>query len=84
MSKRTLTPTYILFYILFWPDTWRILIGLIAGGLLAPKLMGSDSPPMQTGMIFIMIAAIGYAASAKLGKLISLKLRKLVLKDKFS
>lgn len=82
MPKRPFTPTYILFYLLFWPDTWRITIGLIAGILLTPHLTKTESNPLQTGMLFIMLAAIGYAASAKPAKIISTKLRTLVLKNR--
>ena len=80
MPKRPLTPTYILFYLLFWPDTWRIAIGLAVALIFAPHLSKTDSSPIETGMIAIMLAVIGYAASAKPAQIISTRLRNLILK----
>ena len=79
-QKRPLTPLYIFFYIIFWPDTWRIVIGLAAAGLITPRLIGPDSSWFQTGMLFIMLAAIAYAASAKPARRLSSKLRQIIVK----
>jgi hypothetical protein len=58
------------------------LIGLAAAILLAPRI----TPPDQTGfglvMMHIMLACIGYAASAKPARAISRKLQNLILKNK--
>ncbi|MBI5592211.1 MAG: hypothetical protein HY881_17235 [Deltaproteobacteria bacterium] len=64
MSKRQLTIRYIIFYILFLPDSWQVLTGFIAAYFLTP-LVGL--PGMGYGgraMLFIMIATIGYVVSA--------------------
>ena len=64
LSKRQLTIRYIIFYILFLPDSWQVLTGLIAAYFLTPLIVGL--PDMGYGgraMLFIMIAVIGYAAS---------------------
>ena len=81
MPKRRLTPAFVFFYFLFWPDTWRIIAGLILGGILVPLIMGTGQAITQTAMVFIMLAAIGYAVSAKPARAISLGLRRAILKN---
>ena len=84
MQKRPLTPTYLFFYLLFWPDTWRILIGLIIAGLLTPRLLSSDRVIFELIMLFFMLAAIGYTVSAKPARWITERLRKVILKNRGS
>jgi hypothetical protein len=83
VPKRPLTPGYALFYILFWPDTWRILIGVAAAFWLAPCFAYPELGAFGTGMIYVMLAAIGYAVSAIPARWISARIKKLILKDKF-
>lgn len=83
MNKRRITPAYIFFYILFWPDTWRFVIGLIAAALITPRI----APPDQIAgslVLFVMLAGIGYAASAAPGRKIALFFRNLVLGNRRS
>lgn len=63
---------YVFFYLLFSPDTWRILIGLVAAIFLGPKAvaMGNYTPAGQA-VIWLMILALGYVLSAPVGRLIS-------------
>ncbi len=82
MRKKKLTPGYVFFYILFWPDTWRILIGIAAACLLAPRLVYPDLGTLGTGMIYVMIASIGYAFGTSPARWISDGIKKLILKDK--
>ena len=82
MRKKNLTPGYVFFYILFWPDTWRILIGVAAAFLLAPRFVYSDLGTLGTGMIYIMLASIGYAFSSLPARWISDRIKKLILRDK--
>jgi hypothetical protein len=64
LSKRQLTIRYIIFYILFLPDSWQVLTGLIAAYFLTPLIVGlPDTGYGGRAMLFIMIAVIGYAAS---------------------
>jgi len=82
LAKRPLSPSYIFFYILFLPDSWRILIGIIAAVLLVPFIL---SPEMNFGaraIIYIMSAAIGYTGSSIPARLITEMLKKLILGDK--
>jgi hypothetical protein len=82
VGKNKLTPGYVFFYILFWPDTWRFLIGVSAACLLAPRLVYPDLGILGTGAIYIMLASIGYAFSSLPARWISDRIRKLILKDK--
>lgn len=82
LRKRPLTTSYIIFYILFSPDTWRILIGVAVAVLLAPRIIQSDHGMLGTGAIYVMLASIGYAFSILPGRWISNTLKKLVLTDK--
>ncbi len=82
MNKRPITPSYIVFYILFSPDTWRILMGVIFSVFLSPQAIPED---MNTGgavLIYIMIATIGYSAAGIPGRWISGMFKKLILGDK--
>ncbi len=64
LSKRQLTIRYIIFYILFLPDSWQVLTGVIAAYFLTPLVVGlPDTGYGGKAMLFIMIAVIGYAAS---------------------
>ncbi len=77
-SNRTLL-SYLVFYVLFSPDTWRILAGLAAALLMGPRLTaGKTSGPFGEVIIWVMLLALGYALSAPLGKLISDKLTAMV------
>ena len=66
---------YLLFYLFFSPDTWRILIGLLAAFILGPRVVagGSYSPAGQA-VIWLMILALGYVLSAPVGRFISRRL----------
>ena len=82
MSKHRITPGYAFFWLLFWPDTYRILIGLAAAMLLAPRLTPPDQGGFGLVMMHVMLACIGYAAGGKPARAISGKLKKTILKDK--
>ena len=79
MQKRQITPTYIIFYILFLPDTWQILIGIAAAVILAPLIVQPNLGTPGKIMLYIMIATIGYAASRAVGRGISQMFKKLIL-----
>ncbi|MEZ4528072.1 MAG: hypothetical protein R2941_19355 [Desulfobacterales bacterium] len=79
MQKREITPAYIVFYILFLPDTWQILIGIIAAFLLVPLLVQPDMGTAARGMLYLMTATIGYAASRAPGRWIAQGFKKMIL-----
>lgn len=81
MARRTVTPAYIIFYILFLPDSWRILIGIAAAALLDHFVTGPDTDAIGRTIIFVMLVATGYAASGIPGRFIAGKMKKWILKD---
>ena len=78
--KRPLTPAYIIFYILFWPDTWRVLIGLLAAVLFTPHILPADMALAGRAMLYVMVAAIGWSLSHKPAVWITTQLKKMILK----
>ena len=82
VGKRPLTIGYIIFLVLFSPDTWRILIGLAVALFLAPTIIQPHHGVMGAGVIYFMLASIGYAFSAKPGHWIGGTFKKLFLGDR--
>jgi hypothetical protein len=81
-DKRPLTPGYVLFYILFLPDTWQVLIGVLVACFFTPLIL---SPEMETPakvVVYLMMATIGYAASRRPARGISRLLKKWILGDR--
>ncbi len=81
MKKRPVTPSYIVFYILFLPDSWRILIGIIFSAFLTPLAVTPEMGISAKVLIYIMMATIGYGASGIPGRWISAAFKKLILGD---
>jgi hypothetical protein len=72
---------YVLFFLLFAPDTWRILIGLLATLVIAPRVTaGGDYTAAGQAVIWLMILVIFYVLSAPAGKFISKRLTSLIRK----
>ena len=84
MAKKSLSPGYIFFFILFWPDTWRILIGVLAAVLIAPQLLVATENVFAFAMLHVMIACIGYAATAGIAGVIVRFLKKIILGKRHS
>jgi len=82
LRKRPITPSYILFYILFLPDSWRILIGFIAAWFLTPFIITPDMRISARLMLYVMTATIGYAATGVPARWITRFFKKLILGDK--
>ncbi len=82
VNHRRRTPGYIIFYILFLPDSWQVVIGLICAYYLTPVILSPDMSTPAVAMLYIMIATIGYAASRGPARGISRLLKKLVLGDR--
>jgi hypothetical protein len=80
VKKRKITISYIIFYILFLPDTYRLLIGFLAAWLFAPYVTETKSMPQEGGfVVWVMIASIGYATSARIGNMISSWMKNIIL-----
>jgi hypothetical protein len=69
---------------LFLPDFWQVLTGIIAAYFLSPIIELPDPGIGARAMLFIMIAAIGYAASRMPARGITRILVKWVLGEKRS
>jgi len=74
--------SYIFFYILFLPDSWRILMGIIFSGLLTPLIFTPDIDFSGRVVICIMMAFIGYSATGVPARWITEQFKKLILGDK--
>jgi hypothetical protein len=79
LPKRPLTPGYVIFYILFWPDTWRILIGIALAAILVPLMLSPDMGAFVSVLLFVMVATIGYSLAALPARGITSILKKLIL-----
>lgn len=82
LNKRPITPSYIVFYILFLPDTWRILIGILFSAFLTPLAVTPEMGVAAKVLICVMMATIGYSASGIPGRWIANMFKKLILGDK--
>lgn len=82
MPKRKLTPAYIIFYVLFLPDSWRILFGVIAAVILTPAVVKPEMTDAGRVVLFLMLTAIGYAASRWPANRITRLLKKLIIGDR--
>ena len=82
MQKRQRTFSYYIFYMLFLPDTWQILIGIAAAYLLAPLAMSPATSLFGKVMLYIMIATIGYTVSRLPARGICRIIKKMILGDK--
>jgi len=82
MKKRHVTLSYIFFYILFSPDSWRILMGIIFSGVLSSLIFTPEIDLSGRAVIYIMIAGIGYSATGVPARWITGMFKKLILGDK--
>ena len=65
MAKRSFSFSYVFFYLLFSPDTWRILFGFIGAVVLGPLLtQGRQMSQAAEVMVWLMILAIGWSVTA--------------------
>ena len=82
MQKSSRSFSYYIFYALFLPDTWQIIIGIAASYLLTPLAISRGGGVFGRVMLYIMIATIGYTASRLPARGISRIIKKLILGDK--
>jgi hypothetical protein len=83
-KKRPLTPGYIIFYVLFLPDTWQILVGLLVSNFLTPAILSPEMGLPAKILLYAMIATIGYAASRGPARGITRMIKKWALGDRSS
>lgn len=79
MQKRSLSVSYIFFYLLFSDDTWRIAAGLVCAVFLGPLVtQGRDLSQGGQVMVWLMIMAIGWSVTAWPAKKITGTLKRTV------
>jgi hypothetical protein len=80
MQKRpAVSVAYILFYLLFSADIWRIAAGFLAAVLLGPQVtQGRDLSRSGEVMVWLMIMAIGWSVTAWPAKKITAALQRAV------
>ena len=61
--KKRLTPSTIVFHILFSEDTWRVAIGITLAVVSAPVLRPLDHTGIGRYVMFITAVVIGWAIS---------------------
>ena len=84
MPKRPLTPAYIIFWILFSPDTWRLLMGFVLAILLAPAIGRSQQMgPGGTVLLGVMLTTIGWAVSDLPGRRMAEFCKRAILKGRY-
>lgn len=72
---------FVVFYLLFSPDTWRVLIGLAAALIIGPRATAAgDYGPAGQAIIWLMILVIFYVLSAPVGRFISRRLTEVLKK----
>jgi hypothetical protein len=81
-DKRRITPGYVLFYILFLPDTWQVLAGVLMAYFLTPVVLSPELGSPAKVMIYLMMATIGYAGSRWPARGIVRRLKKWILGDR--
>jgi hypothetical protein len=66
--------------VLFSPDTWQTVIGVVCAALLGPLIVSPEMNLFGQVVLYFMIATIGYAASAVPARWFVQMLKKVVLK----
>ncbi len=65
MQKRRLTFSYVVFYLLFSEDAWRIAAGFCLAVFLGPLVtQGRNMGRGAEAMVWLMILAIGWSVTA--------------------
>jgi hypothetical protein len=72
---------YVVFYVLFSKDIWRILLGCLFAYLLAPQLFKPEITKAGQILIWIMLACIGWSITGYPSKLITNFLKKIFLRS---
>ena len=84
MTKRPITPGYIVFYILFSTETWRILLGIVLSFLVTPGLLPPEFSTAARALVYVMVATIGYSLAGRPAGWIADALKKAILGNTLS
>ena len=82
MTNRPVTPSYIIFYVLFSTETWRIVLGLALSFFATPGLLSPDLSTAARALVYVMVATIGYSLAGRPARWISDGLKKAILGDR--
>lgn len=64
MANRPLTFSYLFFYLLLSPDTWRVLSGFLFAVVFGPMItQGRGLGHAGEAMVWLMIMAIGWSVT---------------------
>ena len=79
MANRPLTFSYLFFYLLLSPDTWRVLAGFICAVVLGPMVtQGRGLGQAGQAVVWVMIMAIGWSVTSWPAKKITGVLQRMV------
>jgi hypothetical protein len=73
------TPAYLLFYVLFSSESWRVAAGFAAAVLITPYLLPGDLSTTGRAMLYLMVGVIGYTLSGMPARRISAWCKKAIL-----
>lgn len=79
MTKRPVTPGYIVFYILFSTETWRIVLGFIFAAVLTPRILPPELSSIARALVYVMVATIGYSLAGRPARWITDALKRVIL-----
>ncbi len=80
MARHPITFSYVLFYVLFSVDTWRIVLGVIFAFALVPHLPAGNIGLGGKVMLWVMVVCIGWWITVYPGKLMAKAVRRFFLK----
>lgn len=75
--KKRLTPSLVLFHILFSEDTWRVAFGITLAVLSAPVLRPLDHTGIGRYVMFITAVVVGWAISKAPSRWIASQIKQL-------
>jgi hypothetical protein len=71
-------PLYLLFYLLFSPDTWRVFAGTVLAVIMTPRLLPVDRTGMGRYVLFIMIVVVGWAITGAPARWLTQRLQAII------
>jgi hypothetical protein len=60
LSKRPRSIRYVVFYLLFWSESWRVVLGGVLALVLAPRVVPPEMDRVPATLVWVMLATIGY------------------------
>jgi hypothetical protein len=59
LSKRPRSIGYVVFYLLFWSESWRVVLGAVLALVLAPWVVPPEMDRIPATLVWVMLATIG-------------------------